>query len=373
MGVVDDIMNDFMDVDFQKKLQIERIEIEKILRDYIKELSGKKVSKEVNSRIKSEESLKEKLERKDYINQWGIKNNNIKKSDIKEIQQIICEKLPDLIGFRMNCYFKEDEKNIFENLIKYLKGKNCIEIEEFPNTKQKNGHEIYKIACKYKDQCNKFSFEVQVKSLLNDVWGEVEHSTIYKSRVYDSREKLKKDMVEGLYHILDGADTQLNRLYSFNIEMKEIKKELFFKYTFLELKNCEIILGEDYTNFFELMRYIKDSEGCFDRYLGKKLLNETYEKEKISIESCEQITNYKKEIDCFKWKKFCAIVKLLYEFDDEDILLGHLINQVRKIAYDPDDSDDSDIEEQNTEEDIFNATINILSYLRKQNITREEE
>ena len=180
-------------------------------------------------------------------------------------------------------------------------------------------------------------------------------------------------MVEGLYHILDGADTQLNRLYSFSVELKEIKQELFFKYTFSELQNGEIILGEDYTNFFELMRYIKDGEGCFDRYLGKKLLTETYEKEKISIESCEQIANYKKEIDCFKWKKFCAIVKLLYEFDDEDILLGHLINQVRQIAYDPDDSDYFDLEEQNLEEDIFNATINILSYLRKQNITREEE
>ena len=129
-------------------------------------------------------------------------------------------------------------------------------------------------------------------------------------------------------------------------------------------------VGEYDTNFFELMRYIKDSEGCFDRYLGKKLLTETYKKEKISIESYEQIANYKKEIDCFKWEKFCAIVNLLYEFDDEDILLGHLINQVRKKAYDP---DDSDVEEQNLEEDIFNATINILSYLRKQNITREEE
>lgn len=38
MGVVDDIMNAFMDVKFQEKLQIERSEIEKILRGYIKEL-----------------------------------------------------------------------------------------------------------------------------------------------------------------------------------------------------------------------------------------------------------------------------------------------------------------------------------------------
>lgn len=361
MSVADDIMNAFIDVEFQSELQRKRIEIEKILKEYIKELSGKKVSKEINSRIKSEESLREKLERKDYINQWGIENSNN-----KEIQQIICEKLPDLIGFRMNCYFKEDEKNIFEKLKKHLQEMDGIEIEEFPNTKQKNGHEIYKITCKYKKHDKKFSFEVQVKSLLNDVWGEVEHSTIYKSRVYDSRKNLKTDMMEGLYHILSGADTQLNRLYSFGVELKEIKRELFFKYTFSELQNGEMILGEDYTNFFKLINYIKDSEGCLDRYLGKKLLTETYEKEKINIESCEQIENYKKEIDDFKWKKFCAIVKLLYEFKDEDILLGHLIKQMRDKAYDPDDLEYlSEDEKRNIENEIFKNTINILSYFKK--------
>ena len=117
MSVINKIMNAFIDEKFQIELQNKRVEIEKILRDYIKELSRKKVSKEVNSRIKSEESLREKLKRKDYINQWGINN-----SDNKEIQQIICEKLPDLIGFRMNCYFKEDEKNIFKkDLTKKIK------------------------------------------------------------------------------------------------------------------------------------------------------------------------------------------------------------------------------------------------------------
>lgn len=368
MSKVDNVMNAFMNEEFQSKLQSMRIEIEKFLKDYItKKLSGKKVSKEVNSRIKSEESLREKLERKDYINQWKINDSNI-----KHIQQIICEKLPDLIGFRINCYFKEDEKNIFEDLKKYLQKESCIEIEETPNTKQKNGHEIYKIACKYKKTDEKFSFEVQVKSLLNDVWGEVEHSTIYKSRVYDSREKLKKDMVEGLYNILDGADTQLNKLYSFNVELKEIKQELFFYYTFSELKNSKIILSEDYSNFFELIKYIKNSEERVDQYIGRKLLNEPYKKEKICIESCGQIENYKREIDDFKLKKFCDIVKLMYEFENEDILLEHLIKQVREKAYDPDDFMDQE-GEQDIENDIFETTIKALSYLRKNNITKEKE
>lgn len=367
MVEVNDIILAFEDKNFQNMLQEQRVKIEELLKTFIKELSENKISKEFNSRIKSVESFKEKINRKNYINQWKILEN-----DKKLIQDKICNELPDLIGFRINCYFKNDEETIFLRLKEYLNSKEYIEIEPYPNTKQKNGHEIYKIACKYTKTDN-ISFEVQVKSLLNDVWGEVEHSTIYKSRIYDSREKLKKDMVEGLYHILDGADTQLNRLYSFSVELKEIKQELFFKYTFSELQKSEIILGEDYTNFFELIKYIKDSEKCVDRYIGKKLLIETYEKEEINIESCGQIENYKKEIDDFKWKKFCTIVRLLYKFKDEDILLGHMIKQVRDKAYDPEEFDFLGQEKQEIEKDIFNTTIKTLSYLRKNNITKEEE
>ncbi|RRC92174.1 hypothetical protein EII25_05070 [Erysipelotrichaceae bacterium OH741_COT-311] len=302
MIVVDEIMNAFIDIEFQNELQRKRIDIEKILKDYIKKLARKKVSKEVNSRIKSEESLREKLERKDYINQWGIKTSNN-----KEIQRIVCEKLPDLIGFRLNCYFKEDEKNIFEELIKHLKEMDCIEIEEFPNTKQKNGHEIYKIACKYKELDEKFSFEVQVKSLLNDVWGEVEHSTIYKSRVYDSRAKLKKDMVEGLYHILDGADTQLNRLYSFSVELKEIKQELFFKYTLSELQNDEIILGEELTlNLMNKLKVIKKKK------LTLNLMNKlkVIKKKKLTLNLMNKLKVIKKKLKVIK-KKLKVIKKKL--------------------------------------------------------------
>jgi relA/spoT family protein len=365
MNLVDNIMKAFLDVKFQEELQMNRIEIEQLLKSFIKELSQKKkilkISKEINSRIKSEESLREKLERKNYINKWGINFN----SNSTKIQEKICENLPDLIGFRINCYFKEDEKSIFEELQNYLKNNDSVEIEEFPNNKQKNGHIIYKIACKY----NHFAFEVQVKSLLNDVWGEVEHSTIYKSKIYDSRQNLKKDIVEGLYDILNGADKQLNKVYSFTINEKEIKNELFFKYSIDLLSSNDIkILNEDYTNFFELTKYIKDSERYIDEYIGKKLLREEYINKKIRDNNklSLDINIYKEVFDEFKWKKFCAIVKVLYKFEDEDVLLQHLISKVRDKAYDPDDLEYlSEDEKRNIENEIFENTINILSYFKK--------
>ena len=356
MDKLDKVMKVFISDKFQEILQRKRTEIENILKEYVNK-SNNKVSKEINSRIKGENSLREKLTRKDYINKWKVEND-----DDLEIQTKICENLPDLIGFRINCYFKKDEENIFNNLIYFLKQNKNIKVEESPNTIQKNGHVIYKIACKYTEVKNIFSFEVQVKSLLNDAWGEVEHSIIYKNKIYDSRKVLKEEIVEGLYDILDGADRQLNNLYSFNADTKEIKNELFYKFASESLRD-EMILGEDYSVFFTLTQYIDFSTERIDEYLGRKLLKEEYTKK--TINSNEQIIGfekYKKEFDEFKVDKLSKIVKLLFEFESKDDLLVHLIKQVHHKATDP--------EEEITEDDIFATTINTLSCLTRDNERR---
>ena len=50
-----------------------------------------------------------------------------------------------------------------------------------------------------------------------------------------------------------------------------------------------------------------------------------------------------------------------------------MIKQVRDKAYDPEEFDFLGQEKQEIEKDIFNTTIKTLSYLRKNNITKEEE
>ena len=356
MDKLDKVMEVFISNKFQNILQKQRTEIENILKEYVNK-SPNKVSKEINSRIKGENSLREKLTRKDYINRWQIKIDE----NETEIQTKICENLPDLIGFRINCYFKKDEENIFNNLIKFLED-NSIKVEKEPNTLQKNGHKIYKVACQYTEVKNTFSFEVQVKSLLNDVWGEVEHSIIYKSKIYDSRKVLKEEIVEGLYDILDGADRQLNNLYSFNTDTREIKHELFYKFACESLQD-EMMLGEDYSVFFALNHYIDLSVECIDEYLGRKLLNEEYIKKPInSNDQTLDLEKYKKEFDGSKVDKLSKIVNLLYEFENKDDLLVHLIKQVHRKATDP--------EEDITEDDLFATTINTLSCLTRDNERR---
>ena len=355
MDKLDKVMKVFISDKFQEILQRKRTEIENILKEYVNK-SNNKVSKEINSRIKGENSLREKLTRKDYINKWKVEND-----DDLEIQTKICENLPDLIGFRINCYFKKDEESIFNNLIYFLKEKH-INVEESPNTIQKNAHIIYKIACKYTEVKNTFSFEVQVKSLLNDVWGEVEHSIIYKSKIYDSRKILKEEIVEGLYDILDGADRQLNNLYSFNADIKEIKNELFYKFASESLQD-EMIMEEDYSVFFALNHYIDLSIEYIDEYLGRKLLKEEYNKKCINSSDTKiDIEKYKKEFDESKVKKLFKIVKLLFELENEDDLLAHMIKQVH---YKASNIEDSITEDEITEDDIFATTINALSCLKR--------
>ena len=105
MDKLDKVMEVFISNKFQNILQKQRTEIENILKEYVNK-SPNKVSKEINSRIKGENSLREKLTRKDYINRWQIEIDE----NETEIQTKICENLPDLIGFRINCYFKKDEE-----------------------------------------------------------------------------------------------------------------------------------------------------------------------------------------------------------------------------------------------------------------------
>ncbi|MDZ5010960.1 (p)ppGpp synthetase, partial [Clostridium perfringens] len=101
--------------------------------------------------------------------------------------------LSDLVGVRIECRFIEDEKTIHKMLkkhfnIKGLKGyfyndDNAnirLELESKQPQKQKNGFGIYRIDGLYQHNNRSIKFELQIKSLVNIFWGEIEHKVIYK-------------------------------------------------------------------------------------------------------------------------------------------------------------------------------------------------
>ena len=273
MVELSDILKEYSKREFQEVLDRKRKEIEELLNSFINEISNRKVSPKIISRIKSRESLEEKLRRKNYIEKWGIVDND------DSVQSAICEHLPDLFGFRINCYFKDDEEKIFNKLVEFLESKDEIKLETNPNLIQRNGHTIYKIAGKYQEIKNSFCFEVQVKSLIHDTWGEVEHSIIYKSRAYNSYSDLKAGVIDGLYNVLEGAEKQLQKLYTFESSKEEVEFELFYHLTSGDNKNE--ILDVHYKNFLKLKPFLNHYMQLIEKYIGSKLLNSSVDRKSV--------------------------------------------------------------------------------------------
>ncbi len=104
----------------------------------------------VNYRIKSKESLKEKILRYNFYIKYKTPENLVRN-------------LSDLIGFRIECRFIEDEVKIYNDIVKLFDKKEeggyysnplnssiMLKLDEKQPQRQKNGFEIYKIDGKYK-------------------------------------------------------------------------------------------------------------------------------------------------------------------------------------------------------------------------------
>ena len=168
----------------------------------------------VSSRIKSPKSLKEKILRQDFYLKYRTPENLIRN-------------LSDLIGVRLECRFIEDEQDVYEKILEFFNQED-EELEGYfynrrnqdlllnlktkqPQT-QKNGFYIYKIDGMYRFSDIDINFELQVKSMVNVFWGEVEHKILYKNYRYLLSEDLFKDLMNNLMENLIMIDRQLMTL-----------------------------------------------------------------------------------------------------------------------------------------------------------------
>lgn len=168
----------------------------------------------VSSRIKHENSLKEKIIRHRYMSTYDNPRDLI--SDI-----------PDLIGIRIECKFVKEEADIFMQIKKFFNktddgryfysglNKNIrLYLFEKQPLRQKNGFEIYKIDGVYNFINRKIKFELQIKSLVNVFWSEIEHKIIYKNTTYLLEDKFLKEMMVSIKNNLTMIDDQLLNIYN---------------------------------------------------------------------------------------------------------------------------------------------------------------
>ena len=166
----------------------------------------------VTSRIKTRDSLKEKILR-----------NHLYKDH--EADKLVFE-MHDIIGVRIECRFFKDESYLYKKILETFdtalgdglyapSGKKAIRLKlDAPQPeKQKNGFNIYRIdgSVIYAGEC--YNFELQIKSLVNSFWSEIEHKLIYKNIRYSQSDSLMKELLNSIHESLTGVDHQLNLIF----------------------------------------------------------------------------------------------------------------------------------------------------------------
>lgn len=229
VNILDDMTPMLIDISSELETYFEKILQEKE-QEYIS----------MSSRVKSEASLREKIIRNRYLVKFDEASN-------------MMEFLPDLIGVRIECRFIEEENKVYRALRRYFNktddkiyyynnsNKNImLKMSEKQPSRQKNGFEIYKIDGIYKILNRTVNFELQIKSLVNVFWGEIEHKVIYKNNTYLLADGFIKEMMKTIKQNLTMIDKQLLSLYktfhtphTFNsdISRAEIEK-LFAKFVY---------------------------------------------------------------------------------------------------------------------------------------------
>ena len=265
--------------DVQSELKADHIleKLKKIVERQIREIKRSKevelVLDEASSRIKSIPSFKEKLARKNYLKDWELNDE----SSREECQKAIREKLSDLIGIRINCFFKDDEELIYKYFIEKLEKLDQASRERL-NTgrhlfllptgykddvkKLKTGDSLYKVSCeyRYKKAANSSQtcfIELQIKCMTHNLWGEVEHEISYKAKQYDYAFQSKNKQIQDIYTSLKASDSQLKTLYTSQAyREQDLINSLFFLYTQEEVKRDlnEKNPTQLYTWFFQLFQ-----------------------------------------------------------------------------------------------------------------------
>lgn len=288
--------------EMDSELEKASYEIERFLKDKLGQCES---FLNLNVRIKTEGSLKEKILRNNYY----IKHKN---------PQEMMLNLSDLIGARIECRFIDDELSIYRQLTKIFNltddGKlfynECdenifLKLDGKQPQIQKNGFKLFRIDGKYRIGDVFITFELQIKSLVNVFWSEIEHKILYKNYNYLIIEDFFRDIMASIKDNLGMIDRQLKILYNHLSEVDEdtnvtrrdelkgflskvvhslyvnkIKSELGFMVDFK--KPCDIIIeyivrkdrkdelvdyGNNFVRILERLTEISSNKVSFSEYL----------------------------------------------------------------------------------------------------------
>lgn len=198
--------------DRREEYQQIRKEIKYVLLDLLKD--NRDMIMDISSRVKSGDSLREKIIRNRLYLDYST-------------SQDILDHLSDLIGLKIECRFISEENQIlnclYEVMNKKLENSDYFYSEKYPQIKldlttkqpqiQRNGFSIYRVDGYYERSDVKVNFELQIKSLVNSFWGDIEHKLVYKNTNYYVYDSFIKNLLSSINENLSIIDKQLHIIY----------------------------------------------------------------------------------------------------------------------------------------------------------------
>ncbi|MBR3256028.1 MAG: GTP pyrophosphokinase family protein [Clostridia bacterium] len=168
------------------------VELEAVITEIIARLDVIRKYKKINNyrdpieyiktRIKSEDSMKEKLKRKNL--EINIEN--------------ALTKIYDAAGIRIICSFPDDVYDIAQ-LIKKYDDIEVIKEKDYIKNPKENGYRSYhlvvRIPINIAGEIHKVHLEIQIRTIAMDFWSSLEHQMKYKKNIKDQQmivEELKK-------------------------------------------------------------------------------------------------------------------------------------------------------------------------------------
>lgn len=358
------LMEAFSDQSFRDELEEVKNALKLWLEEWMKGMPplDKRIGNvfSIESRVKRIDTFEEKLFRKNYIQTWDVF------TDKQENQAYIKHKLTDLIGLRVNCHFVAYESLIYDFLSSTSDAQKSsgfvFNFDE--NTTQKNGNKIYKFSGVYKDS---YHFEVQIKSIIHNVWGEVEHKTVYKNPVFDGYIEKKRQISSTLHDTMMASDKELFTLFNMKETKTQLIQSLFFCETYEEVAElCKTnVLGVHYNSYFLAFPDLYDIR----RYIVCRLSETAFEKSPVIVESNKfyEALRYEVKKSFPKFYLICLynIDSVLHEQKSYDDFLVYFLQHTIKVEKDDFDQEmdqgfgeDEETAEHDSQQEIINDCIN---------------
>lgn len=319
----------------------------------------------VQGRVKEAETFAEKLFRKNYIWSWDVTDN------IEENQETIRRNLPDLIGVRVNCYFAANEVRLY-NRFQQTQGEVADMVLDFEEgTEQANKLPIDKFSGLYR---GRYHFEVQIKSIVHNVWGEVEHKTVYKNPTFDGYIDKKREITQALYSVLQASDKELLSIFTMQESEEQLIRSLFFCQTKHEIEaRCNTnILASHYERYFNVFGDITQYRQFVAAGLMRQRRPKVVIEDNIGGTYDELINAVEKEFPHFYLKCLYEIDSIIHQHSSYEAFLKYMMQHIFHLENDDYDEDyakgfgDDEDEEQDEKPGALN-TLNIEDCLNKIN------